>query len=251
MGWRPFCCSALQGTQCYQHLHLQLLPSPGAAPERCPEDFSASGGSTPPGPVALTEGPGGWLTSARCCGDGSGSVPVTAKRRAQSELWGSGCRDVPHTRGTDRETEAGNWVGVWKCSRCSPLGCSTATGGLLWLASVSLFPPPTPPPPFSLCERMDGFSSSWGTGVRVQWPGHQHPKVSQAGEHHSHPIAVGEHGVKEAVQVPVQTPLAAWLPKFPICEGTRHEPRAWQGFVTTLVDRSWGEQCPTMGVIRL
>lgn len=25
--------------------------------------------------------------------------------------------------------------------------------------------------------------------------------------------------------------------------------KAWQSFVTTLGDRSWGEQCPTMGVI--
>lgn len=76
-----------------------------------------------PGSAPLTGGPGGWLASARHCRDGAGSAPATAKGESSvscspvPELWGAGCRDVPHT---------GDQVG--KLRQGAGLGCRSARG---------------------------------------------------------------------------------------------------------------------------
>ena len=109
-----------------------------------------------------------------------------------------------------------------------------------------------------------------GQGVRGQRPSPLHPQnaalaLPRAGGRPSHPIAVGEHGVEEAVQVPVQTLLAPGLPKFPVCRGTRRdEPpvaglhrhgTARHGCTGTASPAApgdrWRGRCPTGGGVRI
>lgn len=68
-----------------------------------------------------------------------------------------------------------------------------------------------------------GQQTSGDRGQATRAPPNAGQALPRAGGCCSHPIAIGEHGVKEAVQVSVQTLLAARLPKFPVCGGMRRD----------------------------
>ena len=116
------------------------------------------------------------------------------------------------------------------------------------MASPPPSPLPVPPPPFILCETAAAFSNSCGagvkgTGAKPPHPQNDGPPLPGAGGPPSHPIAVGEHGVEEAVQVAVQTLLATRLPKFPVCWGTGRDDAPVAGLRrggTTSPAQHWG-----------